>query len=404
MATIYDGSGKVVSVSDIAELDIPISVWGLPKVYINSDTAYTSLTKNDASKATIEYIDGKQKFSLQCTVKLQGEGSLLKQKKNLNLRLFANDDTYKTKQKVKFGSWYATNKFHIKANETDYTMSRNSVCTRIAYEWMGRNLPNGAMGYIDSFPVSLYYNDEWLGCYTWNLTQDGNLFNFNKKQETAGKNLSYRIYNGSQFTTPTSWEYRGDEDETESMRQVLTDMLATLDVDNLTKEIVSAHFDVESLLNYLMVAEILKAVDSLGNNYTINTWDGVKWYFTYYDLDSSVGTTLGGGGTPATGSCIQNPSSTSDFARFNKFMVKCVPLYAEELKEAYANIRKYYDIPTYVYNKFFEFQSKWGLQALNAENEKWASDKPANKNDIAYIKSWLTSRIAYLDTLYEYSE
>lgn len=402
MATIYDGNGNVVTVSDMDEYAIPITIIGLPKVYITSSTAYSNLTKTDASQGTISFIDGKEKFSLQCTIKLQGEGSLLKAKKNLNIRLFANDDTYKTKQKIKFGSWYATNKFHLKANETDYSMCRNSVGTRIAYDLMGRNLPDGAMGYIDSFPIIVYYNDEWLGCYTWNLTQDGTLFNFKKNKETSGKNLAYRINNGSQFTDPNSWEYRGDEDETDGMRSVLSDMLASLDADNLTKEMVSAHFNVDSLVNYLICAEIFNASDSLGNNYTIATWDGNTWYFTFYDLDSSFGTTLGGNGTSWTGSIIQNPSATSDFYRFNKFMVNCVPLYADELKAVYAKFRAYYDLPTFVYKRFWDFQSKWGLQNLTEENTKWASDKPA-KIDIGMINAFMTARINSLDTIYEYT-
>ena len=88
MASIYDGNGNAVSVSDITEYDMPITIWGLPKVYIVSDTPYNSLSKDSTSQGTLTYIDGKQKFSLQCTIKLQGEGSLLKAKKNLNIRLF----------------------------------------------------------------------------------------------------------------------------------------------------------------------------------------------------------------------------------------------------------------------------------------------------------------------------
>lgn len=397
MSDIYDGNGNVITVSDMSEFDIPIDVFGLPKVYIESDSAYSELSSTKTN-GTLTYIDGEKKFELPIQYKIQGNASTLLDKKNLNVTFYEND-TYESKQKIRFGSWYPTKKVHIKANEQEYSMCRNSVATNIFYEWMGRNLPNGARGYVDSFPVILYFNDEWLGCYTINLPQDGDLFNFKSSKETSCKHLAYRIETVTNMSSVSGWEYRGDEDVTTDMDNAFQAVLDVLyNTDNLTTEMVEAVIDKDSLLNYLMCCQIGYAVDNVHNNQTLATWDGAKWYYIFYDLDGCFGTGQGGAATNSTTNLLNNSGTFSN----NAFFVKCLDLYADEFASYYSKIRSRYDIPTYVSEKFYEFQNKWGIQNIEDDRTKWADDKPTER-DVDIIYDWLTSRIEYLDTLYEYS-
>lgn len=397
MELLYDGIGNKISIQPKSEI-LEIKVWDLPKLYIVSDTPYTSVTKDSSTKGTLTFIDGKVEMdAIPVKYKLQGNASVNLAKKNLNLTFYA-DPEYDSKQKVKFGAWYPTSKIHIKANEQEYSMCRNSVSARIFHEWMGKNLPNGAMGYVDSFPCILYYNGEWMGCHTINLPQESALFNFDEDKETACEHLAYRIDSVTNMSSIDGWEYRGDADVTAEMNakfQALLDVL--YDTDNLTKEIIESHIDIDSLLNYLVCAQIGNTVDNVHNNQTIATWDGVKWYYIFYDLDGCFGTGQGGGAVGSSGDLY-----TGTHIAYNQFFVKAAELYRTELAEHYAKIRSRYDIPAFVSNAFYAFQNKWGIQNIDTDRVKWAEDKPAVR-DIDLIKDWLTARIAWCDTYFGYT-
>lgn len=54
---------------------------------------------------------------------------------------------------------------------------------------------------------------------------------------------------------------------------------------DLFRETISEHFNKEYLFRYLLVVLMIGAVDSLGKNLKITTFDGKVWYPTFYDLD-----------------------------------------------------------------------------------------------------------------------
>ena len=399
MSVAYDRYGNEIQLGSVSEFDVPIITDELPVVFITSDTPFESLTKSGSFKGTLKFVDGKKKFSLPIKFKLQGNHSLDYDKKNLNIT-FNNSDG--AKQKIKFNSWFPVHKVHLKANEYDYAMCRNSVGTKLAYDLCGKYLPNGARGYIDSFPCIMYYNDNYMGCYTFNLPQDGKTYNFDDDAETAGTNLAYRTTDATNnWKNSNFWEYRGDADENATMRSVFDNtVIPLLNSSTLTKEQIEANFDINSLLAYLMFAQISCAVDSMTNNWTLVTWDGVKWYHTWYDLDICFG--IGGGQDGASISATKDVF-TSVQGAWNSFFQQVKTLYASELNTMYANMRKHgADVET-ITSAFVNFQNKWGQQNISADRIKWASDKVATA-DIDIIPTWLTARFTYLDNMYGYTE
>lgn len=398
MAFIYNRDGQIVITDQVTEFDIPIITGGLPVVFISSDTAYASLTKEKSSNGVLNFIDSKSKFELPIKMKLQGNHSLDYAKKNLNITFYNEGGS---KQKVKFNAWYPTNKIHAKANEYDTSMCRNSVGSVLAYNLCGKNLPNGARGYVDSFPVILYYNNEYMGCYTFNLPQDGKTYNFKDALETAGTNLAYRTSDATNNWKQSSfWEYRGDEDETQAMRDVFDNTVIPLLNDaNLTKALVEATFDIDTLLAYLVFAQISCAVDSMTNNWTLVTWDGVKWYHTWYDLDICFGI---GGGQDGKSISATKDVFTSVQGAWNSFFQQVKNLYASEMGTVYANMRNHgADVGT-IKSAFYDFQNTWGQTNIVADRTKWASDKQGTA-DIDILENWLTQRFAYLDNMYNFS-
>lgn len=391
--SIYDYSGNEI-ITQTDPFDIPIIVGELPIVFINSSTPYGSLTKETANNATIKFIDGKEKFSLSAKIKLQGSGSLNYAKKNLNITFYADSGK---KQKVIFNSWYPTNKVHLKANEFDYSMVRNSVGASFTYKMMGKNLPQGARGYIDSFPVIMYYNDVYMGCHTVNLPQDGKTYNFTDEQEQACTNLAYRCGDTTTaWTTNSNWEYRGSEDETASMREAFTNLHNIMvSYNNLTKAIIESHFDKQTLIAYWTLADIMLAVDSLINNWTLVTWDGTIWYHVWYDLDLIFGL---GGNDGYNLSATYNIATCQQYRNCG-FWQKIVSLYSDDIADMYATMRNNGVNADSVYAMFHDFQSTWGWQNIIADRTKWASDK-LNQNEIS--KTWIENRIAFLDNKYSY--
>lgn len=394
---IYDGNGNEI-VLQTDEYNIPIITGELPTIIITSETPFASLTKNNASNGSIQFVDGNKKIDLSVKIKLQGNHSLDFAKKNLNITFYNEGGS---KQKVKFNAWYPTNKIHMKANEYDYSMCRNSVGTRLAYEFCGKKLPFGARGYIDSFPVILYYNNEYMGCYTFNLPQDGKTYNFKDSRETAGTNLAYRTSDATNnWKQSDFWEYRGDEDETQAMRAVFDNTVIPLLNDaNLTKTLIETTFDIDALLAYLVFAQISCAVDSMTNNWTLVTWDGVKWYHTWYDLDICFGI---GGGQDGKSISATRDVFTSVQGAWNSFFQQVKTLYASEMETMYANMRNHgADVGT-IKSAFYDFQNTWGQTNIVADRTKWASDKQGTA-DIDILENWLTQRFAYLDSMYNYS-
>lgn len=396
---IYDVNGNVIGSSLAKNV---ILTGNLPTIFITSATTYADVTKDTSSNGTLTFVDGAKKMkNVPIKFKLQGSGSLSYAKHNFNVT-FYEDDARKTKQKFQFNNWMPTSKIHIKANEYDYSMVRNSVGTRIAHDLMGKYLPDGAEGYTDSFPVILYYNGECKGCHTWNLPQDGKTFAFSDSAETAGTNLAYR-YGGPRYNWDTAWkdasnfEYRGDEDETESMHSVfvaLHDIM--VDYADLTTSIVEEHFDKQTLIAYWTLADIMLAVDSLINNWTLVTWDGEIWYHTWYDLDLIFGL----GGNDGTNLSANKDITTCQQYTSNGFWQKIVALYSSDIASMYATMRQNGADADTLYNRLHEFQMKWGWRNISLERTTWASDK-LNTNEIS--KTWIQNRLNYLDTKYGYS-
>jgi hypothetical protein len=391
---IYDVNGtELLAGSE----DLKVTNWGLPKIHIACETAYSDVTKEKSVKGTIEYYDGFMKFKLPIKFKLQGNYSINYNKVNLNVT-FYEDDSYEEKKKITFGGWYPTHKIHLKANTYDYSMVRNSVGTRIAHDFLGMNLPQGCSGYIDSFPCTLYYNGEFKGCYTLNLPQDGLTYNFDGDKELAGTNLAFRTQSYGSYKTLADWEYRGDEDVTNDMNTVFNNLLSVIGSDSLTKEVIEANFDIPSLLGYILYVQIGFCTDSIINNWTLVTWDGSIWYHTMYDLDICFG--LPHSGAPANTSgdvfttCVQG--------RLNEFFHQVIALYSAELKALYAKWRIHGFEAEAIAKRFTDFQNKWGWQNIEADKTIWA-DEQQTSVDACDIKAWLEARLEYCDSLYEYT-
>ena len=405
MSALYDGNGNIVSIDHPASMDdIPIVVGDCPTVYVESETAFTSLTKETKSYGTLTFVDGKKKIkNCPVTIKLQGNtASTLYDKKSLNVAFFT-DDTYEDKRKFKFNSWYPTNKIHIKGNPSEGSHIRNSVCAKIANLLIGKYYPDGAMGVVDSFPCILYYNGEWMGCYTFNLTQDDSTFAMDKDSAT---NVAWRCGAGGQtaYASISNWEVRSENEDIDGVTDSFSALLPIMaDTENLTKDILTTHFDIPTLVMYMLICQIGNLSDNMANNWTIATWDGVKWYHCLYDMDYGFGVGFGGGnGVASTGDALVSSNTHCAY-----FFSKSAELLSEEMKAMYAWIRSHGIDAETLGQMFIDYKNRYGLLNWEKEAEKWGGTRnyPVYNSalDIYGVKEWLTSRFTALDELYGYA-
>jgi hypothetical protein len=177
--------------------------------------------------------------------------------------------------------------------------------------------------------------------------------------------------------------------------------------DEVFKDNIRNYFDLEYLLRYYLFVLIFGAVDSLGKNMKLATWDGRIWYPQVYDADTTIG--LDNTGFLKFDMDIEMGDEGVFNTTGSKLWKKVVLLFQEQLKTEYAlmrqdrftveNIMKYlYEeqiakIPATFYNKdmrtkYLNFGSSY-LYALHGSSEQ-------------HIKKWIKERIMYVDTLLGY--
>ena len=161
---------------------------------------------------------------------------------------------------------------------------------------------------VCGFPILLYINDELQGVYNFNYDRySTNAFGY----DLAGGALSYEISANTDTTAGAFFKWNKDSGKTEidyyksdfeaiypvNRRQGddnfeeikrLVEWVNDAD-DILFKEQIEEYFNLEYLLRYYLVVMMFGAVDNLGKNAKITTWDGRIWYFQFYDLDTTLG-------------------------------------------------------------------------------------------------------------------
>lgn len=398
---IYDGNGKVISVEDTR-----ILISGCPAVYITCATEYGNVSKDTAVNATVTLINNGEALlkDVPVKMKLQGNTAVHYKKKSFNIT-FYEDATYKKKKKYLFNDWYPSNKIHIKGNPSDFSFVRNSVAAKVSKYLYGKRYPYHAMGMVESLPCILYYNDVFKGCYTFNLPQDDKLFNMDDEDAT---NVVWRCnVNTGGWTNIANWEIRSENEDVSGVTDSFTALLPIMsDTENLTKSIIEAHFDLDTLLGYMMMCQIGKMQDQMGNNWTMGTWDGETWYTFAYDMDYGWGTAFAGGSTTSGGDNLTD-YGVSFFRTLNT-------LYANELRELYQSMRDMGVNAKTLSSFFVDFKNTYGIENIKSDYGLWLGDtgsfavyqgeteyKPAK--DVYTLETWLTARLQYLDTLYSYT-
>lgn len=264
--------------------------YGMTILWLYGDTA--GMDKDNAVDLTYRY----KNLEGTASVKWQGSSSLWFEKKNYTIKFDRDIEVVE--------GWGAQKKYCFKANFIDHSHARNIVCSKLWGQVVKSratvsshfaNLPNG--GAIDGIVCAIMLNDKFHGLYTWNIPKDGWMMGMSEGDREAilcaegttdAKGFATTI---TELDTEYSYEYSLDENDTDWIVTSLNTLItACLNSDGSDLDTTIAQYlDWDSAIDSYIFTALISGADNIFRNYILCTYDGVKWYFSQYDMDETFG-------------------------------------------------------------------------------------------------------------------
>lgn len=289
-------------------------------------------------------------------------------------------------------------------------------------------IDNGARCMPDGFPCIVYLNGDFYGIYTFALKKHRDNYHMKKKE---GKHIHLDGTNIDFFNGKIDWsgfevrnpkdsemcctilkegtseylpysegkELLGDDAEhynPENKAHVLSNKVKrsieklskrcqevnALSSNEEKKAYLEKYFDVDSILDYILVATAVHDTDGGYANYQWITYDGEKWFVCNYDKDRSFGN-----GTEY----MEQAITTGSWIYQNVTIFKLFEdLFSTELKEKWNG---YVKKGIFTYDNFIGKISQWvqriGQDNYKKEYSKW-KQAPCNRDDNVNRDYWKT--------------
>ncbi len=224
---------------------------------------------------------------------------------------------------------------------------------------------------------------------------------------TADSGVSEDVYFARDFSCIYPISRRMGDDNFSEIKE-LVNFVSDAD-DSMFAEMFDSYFDKEYTIRYFLMTYFVGAVDNLGKNMKLCRFkNNGKWYPMFYDLDTTIGLD-NSGFLKFTDSDIEMTSGVFNTSKSNLW-VKLQRVFYNDIVTEYSkmrldrftldNIMKYVygeqiaKIPERYYNmdmqtKYLQFGSQY-LYACHGDSYQ-------------HIKKWLTERLAFMDTLFNYT-
>lgn len=376
-----------VHVPTIDELE---QQYGLPIMMIDGDLS--GMDHDHAKNITYNYKNKNTHLSGYGTVKWQGSSSATLAKKGYRLKTTKSDYSEKDKIRVQ-PSWQKHHKFNLKAYYNDGMLSRDPVSANIGAKVSASRseLPRDLIhednfGYIDGFPIILFINNEYQGIYSFNLPRPefsytkwaimGNQYN-DTTQFVAVPTDGVKL-DGSDFVSLNPEDTPTDEE-----KKAVTDLFKWMvnSTDDEFKRDLDKHFNIPSLIDYVVVSNILGDRDAAGKNQILMTWDGKIWYYQLYDLDCTYNANWMGGKT------FDTPKVGVDlpFLGNNQFLLRFAKLYHNAIADRYRDVRQWCT-PGYILSLYKQRINLIGQGNFEEEWAKW-NDPSKDTEDFKQLQN-----------------
>ena len=404
------GTGSLISLKEKAKIAYPENLVELN--FTTKDSLPTS--KGSLAKGVLSWTDNAgTSFKKNATLEVQGSSSAGYPKKNWTFALF-NDADYSEDFKLRIGNWAYHSEFNFKSNWIDATHSRNIISNKIwedivqsrkyfpkrenevAYISSNTNVDqrfdSGALCHVDGVPAKLFVNGNFYGIGMFNLGKkrenyDLKSSNQNHIQLAAQTHANFNAYQ------PEQWEIRNPKTPDANFT---TKINAWFSSNALTGQAFKDNFetnhDLKNAIDFYLLAEFIKSPDMYTKNLIVTSWDGVKFYFLPYDMDTTFGLQWDGLSFTGYNGSIRETSFWSKF--YNAYSVEIKARY-KELRDSgvftLENVYKHADL----INKTF------GIDSFEKEFETWTV--PSNSTILTsypQIYQWVKDRIVWLDSQY----
>lgn len=374
----------------------------IPKLYFEGDLSGME-SKEDIRNISFHYRGNDMDISGYAELKLQGTSSLNYEKKNYTINLYS-DSEHENKMKIDM-DWGEQNKYCLKANWIDRTHARNVVTAKLVsqmqqkYELLTQAPRNGA---VDGFPVEIYVNGDFHGLYTFNIPKDEWQFGMDSDDP------NHIVIGGEGFEPANLFEAEPDfstwavevgeeNEETLEKMKVLFDFVMN-STDEEFKANFETHLDLDAALNYYIMTDFAYLEDNRGKNMLIATYDGMKWYLSLYDLDTSWGAYYNGRSLYAYHEELANMSINNLFRR----MEVC---FADELANRYFELRQDILTKEHILSEFEDFREQIPTISFMKEAFRWGNGVLRRTEDLpgydyAQIEEYLDTVVDDLDNKY----
>lgn len=413
---VYDYSGKKID-SDGGETVVAQDDY-LPRVYI--DGTIPNVKADGALPVTLRFVSANESFTDYATLKVQGDSSTRYPKKNYTVKLFSDSGLTK-KHKHEFKNWGKQSKFVMKANWIDLTHARNIVSARLWSDIVKSRsnfstLPDGLksspnMGAVDGFPVRVFINGVYWGRYTWNIAKDAFLFGMDDELATnvalvgeggsADASVS-ALFRQLAVVDESDWTDEIHDTVPQSvvdqLNRFITFVMNSSDTDFVNN--FENYADLESFIDYRCFQDAICGHDSSYKNQVLITYDGLKYYASAYDMDSTFGLYWDGSSFVAVDRPwrVMPPSEKS-----NLLYDRLESLFLPQIKSRYSILRRGPLSETNILERFEEFIEQvppWIVAEDYADttaNGAFTNIPSKNTNNIQQIRSYAKARLAYVD-------
>lgn len=411
--------------------------YGIPVLYLWGSNILSLKDKTKTLKNEVTYKF--PNFHVQGTVtkfKVQGASSVGLPKKNYTLNLDQDIEI--------FHDYGKQHKYVIKANYLDPSQALNVVGARLwgSIRDTHKNADTGILntngdllvdnsgnriiaetdpqlsiggnyGAVDGFPIAVYINNQYWGLYTFNIPKDDWMAKMPKKS-----NNKYAIID-------TTWEPQGafkaetnfkdkmelqfcstDDSQwaMDSVNALIRAVMATYDTADAFNVAVSPLLDIDSAIDYYIYSVLVDNDDGIFRNYLLQTFDGQKWYFAAYDLDSTFGR------TPDFWDHLLAKSDTDDWrdhgvtfenvTNSNRLFYQLWKFYKDDIFKRTKSLIEGPMSESAVDTAFVDFARHIPINAYNAELDVWPYTPNTSVDNVNRIGRWYMQRIAWLRNRY----
>lgn len=193
------------------------------------------------------------------------------------------------------------------------------------------------------------------------------------------------------FDVEYASETVSDEEALSSLNRLINACINSDGADLDSK--IANYLDWDSAIDYYIYTCLIGGADMAAKNYLLSTYDGTKWFFGAYDMDSTFGLWWDG-----TQFLPDNLYPTVEwYADYHRAMWLIWNYKRDALKARYAELRAGALSENNVALAFSNFINKIPSTVYMEDAKKWPGIPSTAANNLAQILNWYRMRVAVLD-------